>query len=114
MLFRSRGGSGGDATTALEYMNDIRTRAYGNASGNITAGDLTLDFILSERARELYWEGFRRTDLVRFNKFVENSYLWPWKGGVASGTGVSAIRKIYPIPSRDVNSNTNLVQNPGY
>ena len=109
-----RGGSGGDATTALEYMNDIRTRAYGNASGNITAGDLTLDFILSERARELYWEGFRRTDLVRFNKFVENSYLWPWKGGVASGTGVSAIRKIYPIPSRDVNSNTNLVQNPGY
>jgi hypothetical protein len=109
-----RGGSGGDATTALEYMNDIRVRAYGNSSGNITAGDLTLDFILSERARELYWEGFRRTDLVRFNKFVENSYLWPWKGGVASGTGVSAIRKIYPIPSRDVNSNTNLVQNPGY
>jgi hypothetical protein len=107
-------GGGGDENTALGYINALRTRAYGNTSGNISAGQLTLDFILDERARELYWEGFRRTDLIRYNKFVEGSYLWPWKGGVASGTGVSAIRKIYPIPSRDVNSNTNLVQNTGY
>jgi len=109
-----RGGTGGDVTTALGYINNIRTRAYGNTSGNITSTDLTLDFILDERARELYWEGFRRTDLIRYNKFVESSYLWPWKGGVASGTGVSAIRKLYPIPSREINSNTNLIQNPGY
>jgi hypothetical protein len=109
-----RGGTGGDVTTALGYINTIRARAYGNTSGNINSGQLTLDFILDERARELYWEGFRRTDLIRFNKFVESSYLWPWKGGVGSGTGVSSIRKIYPIPSRDINSNTNLVQNPGY
>lgn len=107
-------GGGGDIGTAVEYINDLRERAYGNTSGNISSAQLTLDFILAERARELYWEGFRRTDLIRFNKFVEGSYVWPWKGGVASGTGVSAIRKIYPIPSRDVNSNTNLVQNPGY
>jgi len=107
-------GGGGDATTALGYINALRTRAYGNTSGNISSTDLTLDFILDERARELYWEGFRRTDLIRFNKFVEGSYIWPWKGGVASGTGVSAIRKLYPIPSRDINSNTNLVQNPCY
>ncbi len=109
-----RGGTGGDATTALGYINLIRQRAYGNASGNISSGQLTTDFILDERARELYWEGFRRTDLVRYNKFTESSYLWPWKGGVSSGTGVAAFRKIYPIPSRDVNSNTNLVQNTGY
>jgi hypothetical protein len=109
-----RGGTGGDATTALGYINNIRTRAYGNTSGNITSTDLTLDFILDERARELYWEGFRRTDLIRYNKFVESSYLWPWKGGVSSGTGVSAVRKLYPIPSREINSNTNLIQNPGY
>ncbi|HEY0433139.1 MAG TPA: RagB/SusD family nutrient uptake outer membrane protein [Chitinophagaceae bacterium] len=109
-----RGGTGGDAGTALGYINALRTRAYGNSSGNITSTDLTLDLILDERARELFWEGFRRTDLVRFNKFVEATYLWPWKGGVASGTGVSAIRKLYPLPSRDVNSNTNLKQNPGY
>ena len=92
----------------------LRERAYGNTSGNITSGDLTLDFILDERARELYWEGFRRTDLIRYNKFVESSYLWPWKGGVRSGTAVSSIRKLYPLPSREINTNTNLIQNPGY
>jgi starch-binding outer membrane protein, SusD/RagB family len=109
-----RGGTTGDLTTALGYVNAIRTRAYMNASGNITAGQLTLDFILDERARELYWEGFRRTDLVRYNRFVENSYLWPWKGGVAGGAGVAATRKIFPIPSSDVVANPNLTQNPGY
>lgn len=109
-----RGGTGGDATTALGYINLLRTRAYTNASGNISSSQLTLDFILDERARELYWEGFRRTDLIRYNKFVEGTYLWPWKGGVASGTGVPSFRTLYPIPSRDINANQNLVQNPGY
>ena len=109
-----RGGTGGDGALSLAYINTIRTRAYTNATGNISSGQLTLDFILDERARELYWEGFRRTDLIRYNKFVENTYLWPWKGGVSSGTGVSVDRKLYPIPSRDINSNTNLIQNPGY
>lgn len=108
-----RGGTGSDVS-ALDYINTIRTRAYTNTSGNITAGELTLDFVLDERARELYWEGFRRTDLIRYNRFVEGSYLWPWKGGVSSGTGVASTRKIYPIPSRDINANLNLIQNPGY
>jgi starch-binding outer membrane protein, SusD/RagB family len=108
-----RGGTGGDASTALQYINLLRTRAYGNTSGNISSG-LTLDFILDERARELYWEGHRRTDLIRNDKFVEGTYLWPWKGGVSSGTGVPAFRKLFPLPSRDVNVNLNLKQNPGY
>lgn len=111
-----RGGatSGGDVTTALGYVNALRQRAYGNASGNISAGQLTTDFLLDERSRELYWEGFRRTDLIRYNRFTEGSYLWPWKGGVSSGTGVDSYRKLYPLPSRDVNVNLNLKQNPGY
>jgi len=109
-----RNGTGGDATTALQYINALRARAYGSSSGNISAVQLNLDFILDERARELYWEGFRRTDLIRFNKFTEDTYLWPWKGGVSSGTGVDAYRKLYPIPSRDLNANTNLHQNTGY
>jgi hypothetical protein len=108
-----RGGTGGDASTALQYINLLRTRAYGNTSGNISSG-LTLDFVLDERARELYWEGHRRTDLIRNDKFVEGAYLWPWKGGVSSGTGVPAFRKLFPLPSRDVNVNLNLKQNPGY
>ena len=109
-----RGGTGGDATTALGYMNTIRQRAYGNTTGNITSTQLTTDFILDERSRELYWEGFRRTDLIRYGKFVESTYLWPWKGGVKGGTGVDAYRKLYPIPSSDISSNTNLKQNTGY
>ena len=107
-----------DVATAVTLINKIRGRAYANdpssTSGNITQAQLTLDFILDERARELYWEGFRRTDLIRFNKFVESAYLWPWKGGVSGGTGVASYLKIYPIPSRDINANTNLKQNPGY
>jgi hypothetical protein len=110
----TRGGTGGDAALALNYINLLRSRAYGNASGNITTATLTTNFIIDERARELYWEGHRRTDLIRFNRFVEPTYLWPWKGGAKDGTGVSAIRKLYPIPASDLAANPNLKQNTGY
>lgn len=109
-----RGGTGGDLVTALGYINKLRQRAYGNTSGNIIPTQLTADFILDERARELYWEGARRTDLIRYGKFVEGTYLWPWKGGVKDGASVGDFRKLYPIPSSDVSSNVNLKQNPGY
>jgi len=108
------GGTGGDAGTALGYINLLRQRAYGNTNGNITAGQLTLPFILDERSRELYWECFRRTDLIRFNEFTSGSYLWPWKGGVSSGTGVDSHFSIFPLPVTDLGANANLVQNPGY
>lgn len=107
-----RGGTGGDNATAVGYINQIRTRAYGNTSGNITT--VTLDFILDERARELGFEGFRRTDLVRYGKFTDGTYLWPFKGGVAGGKGVESFRNIYPIPTDDLTANPKLVQNPGY
>ena len=109
-----RGGSGGDAATALNYINLIRTRAYGNTSGNITAGALTTDFILAERGRELYWEGHRRTDLIRYGLLTTGSYLWPWKGGVSSGTAVDSKYNIFPIPAANRTANPNLTQNPGY
>ncbi len=109
-----RGGTGGDAATALTYINNIRTRAYGNTSGNILASDLTLNFILDERARELYWEGHRRTDLVRYDLLTTGTYLWPWKGGVAGGTSVDAKYNIFPIPASNRTTNPNLTQNTGY
>lgn len=59
-----RGGQGGSVTQATDYINILRSRAYGNSNGNISTAQLTLDFILDERARELYWEGHRRTDLI--------------------------------------------------
>jgi hypothetical protein len=115
------GGSGGSASTALNYVNALRQRAYGNTSGNITATDLTLDFILKERARELNWEAHRRQDLIRFEKYAGfagyytgSAYVWPWKGGVAGGVGVGSHRTLYPIPSTDIAANPNLVQNNGY
>ena len=109
-----KGGTGGDPTLALGYINQLRTRAYGNSSGNIGASDLNLNFILNERGRELFWECFRRTDLIRFGEFTSDSYLWAWKGGVQSGTGVDSHFNIYPIPSTDLSTNPNLKQNPGY
>lgn len=109
-----RGGTGGDRATALGYINQLRTRAYGNASGNIADSNLTLDFILDERARELYWEGLRRTDLIRYGKFTGGAYLWSFKGGAASGVAVPDYRNLYPIPQDARTANDNLTQNTGY
>ena len=109
-----RGGSGGDLNTATNYINQIRARAFGNNSNNVSSSNLTLDFLLEERARELYWEGQRRTDLVRFGYFTSGSYLWPFKGGAKNGTGVEDYRNLFPLPSNIVLINTNLTQNPGY
>lgn len=109
-----RGGSGGDMATAVGYVNALRQRAYGNATGNIDAAGLTLNFLLDERGRELYWEGHRRTDLVRFGQFTNGTYLWEWKGNVKAGIATSSFRDIYPIPVNDLNANRNLIQNSGY
>jgi starch-binding outer membrane protein, SusD/RagB family len=110
-----RGGTGGSSAQALTYMNQLRTRAYnGSTSGNITAGDLTLDFILNERGRELYYEAHRRTDLIRFDKFITGTYLWAWKGGVSAGRASDPKYNIFPLPATDLSSNPNLKQNTGY
>jgi starch-binding outer membrane protein, SusD/RagB family len=110
-----RGGSGGDAGTALNYINALLTRAYGGSNaGNITSSQLTLPFILDERGREMYYECVRRTDLVRFGEFTTSAYLWAWKGGVLGGTSVDDKYNLFPIPSTDISSNPNLKQNPGY
>jgi len=108
------GGAAGTPTLALEYLNLLKERAYGNNSGNISQSQMTLDYILDERARELFWEGHRRTDLIRFDKFTESTYLWAWKGGVKNGTSSSSYRKLYPLPITDINVNPNLKQNTGY
>ncbi|RFS21052.1 RagB/SusD family nutrient uptake outer membrane protein [Chitinophaga silvatica] len=107
-----RGGAGGNDATALGYLNALRERAYGNKNGNISS--YNLDYILDERGRELYWEAFRRTDLIRFEKFTSSNYVWPWKGGVKSGKGVEDFRTLYPLPATDLTANPTLKQNKGY
>ncbi|MEO7988242.1 MAG: RagB/SusD family nutrient uptake outer membrane protein [Chryseolinea sp.] len=114
-----RGGAGGDAATALSYVNELRARAYGNASGNITAPQLDLDFIIDERGRELYWECHRRTDLVRFDLFTTSPTddvraVWPWKGNEVAGKQTETFRNVFPIPSAALIANTKLKQNEGY
>lgn len=109
-----RGGAGGTIAEALGLVNELRERAYGDNSGNIGLSDLTLDFILDERARELYWEGHRRTDLVRFGRFTGGAYIWPWKGNVKEGVATSAHRDLFPIPAADLGANPTLIQNTGY
>lgn len=109
-----RGGAGGNTGTSLTYINKIRERAYGNTSGDVASSDINLDFILGERARELYWEASRRTDLIRFGKFSNSTYVWDWKGNVISGAATDSHLDLFPIPASDRSVNTNLVQNPGY
>jgi hypothetical protein len=106
--------TGSANTAALNYINQILARAYGNTSGNITLNQLTLPFILDERGRELYWEAQRRTDLIRFSQFSTGTYVWDWKGGVNTGVATDSYLNLFPIPSGDRAVNANLVQNPGY
>lgn len=106
-----RGASNANITTALQYVNDVRTRSN---TSSITASDLTLDFIIDERGRELNLEGHRRTDLIRFGMFTGSSYIWPWKGGVRNGASIPETYNLYPIPSSALQANPNLTQNPGF
>ena len=101
-----RGATGVDGLAAF---NAVRKRA-----GLSEVTEYTLDNVLQERGCELFMEGWRRSDLVRYGKFTSASKLWQWKGGVKNGKGVSSHMNLFPIPSNDLNSNSNLVQNPGY
>lgn len=104
--------NGGTTTsTGAGYINALRSRAHAT-----TQSQYNLKQILDERARELYFEGFRRTDLIRYGLFHSNEYLWDWKGGSEHGVGFSKDRCLYPLPADDVNANPNLKghQNPGY
>ena len=103
--------SNGNKATAVGYVNQLRPRA---GLPSIGESELTLDFILDERARELYWEGWRRQDLIRFGKFTGNSYTWQWKGNTYAGTTVDNFRNLFPIPEDQIQMNKNLNQNPGY
>lgn len=97
-----------DKTNGQKYLNKVSNRA---GNGDLA---LTLDNIIDERGRELFFEGFRRQDLVRFGLFTSDKYLWEYKGGVAAGTAVDSHFNLFPIPSDDTNANGNLTQNLGY
>lgn len=105
-------GGGGSLSTAVDYVNALRTRA--NNSNTISSGDLTLDFILDERSRELHWEAHRRQDLIRYNRFTGGNYNWAWKGNGSNGIAIPEHFNVYPIPNGSRAANPNLTQNSGY
>ena len=102
--------AGGDAGAALTAVNAIRTRA----GATPFAPPLTPEMVLDERARELFFEGHRRTDLIRFGRFGGSDYVWDWKGGIAGGTRIAEHLNLFPIPASQLQANPNLRQNPGY
>ena len=91
-----RGGSG---TGTTSIMNSIATRA------NVTAAPASLEGVYTERGRELWWEGWRRNDMIRFGKFLNARQLKPFVS--------DAKYLLYPIPT-EVLYNVNIKQNPGY
>lgn len=103
-------GKVGNESEALAYVNFVRLRAHATPWD---ASLLTKDNILDERARELYQENCRRTDLIRHGKYTGGEYIWNWKGGVANGTAIDAHLNLYPIPQTVV-SLAGYDQNTGY
>jgi hypothetical protein len=101
----------GNAATAeaVELINQVKQRAFTTADWNsekYTTATLTMDELLAERGREFIFEGFRRDDLIRFNKFTTASW-WDHKPS-------DPTKKLFPIPRRQVTLNPNLKQNEGY
>ena len=107
-------GGGGDLNLATTKINELIARAYGSNNNSISSSDMSLDFILDERSRELYWEGQRRTDLVRYGYFTSGNYLWPFKSNQPAGIGTDEYRNLFPIPQSSILVNPNLQQNEGY
>ena len=103
--------NGEGSAKAKGYIDALRNRAHAAVRASYTLND-----VLDERARELYCEGLRRTDLIRFNQFggSQATYKWELKGGSTNGTTFTKTYNVYPLPSSEVRSNKNLTQIDGY
>jgi hypothetical protein len=97
--------AGGELQTPLALINKLRTRAGAQLATNVD-----LNVLLDERARELSWEGWRRNDLIRFGQFEVE---YPLPNDVLT-MNKDITRRLYPVPSTELKTNPNLVQNPGY
>lgn len=101
----------GKTTDAIDVVNTLRARA--NADNLV---NLTLATMLDERGREMYLEGMRRIDLIRFHQFGgrQATYKWEYKGGEEKGINFDEYRNVYPIPTSEIEANSNLTQIYGY
>lgn len=97
----------GSSAKALEYVNLIRERAKLSPYTTIN-----LDELQNERCRELYTECIRRSDLIRYGKWL-SGYNWSWKYQVRNGTNYPDSFIVYPLPSTTCARN-GYTQNPNY
>ncbi len=95
---------------AIYWINLVRERAGATDvwASSYSTDEAFLQLIIDERARELYHEGYRRTDLIRFGQFTTKDYVWQWKGGTHDGQAVDSKYNIYPIPNTELTANPNL------
>ncbi len=106
----------GNAGAAATYINKIRTRAAlpGQvAAMQVSASDITLDFILDERARELAGEQIRWFDLKRTNKLIDRIN----KMNPDAAAFIKPFHTVRPIPQIQIDAVTNkseFTQNEGY
>ncbi|MBR1960951.1 MAG: RagB/SusD family nutrient uptake outer membrane protein [Bacteroidales bacterium] len=95
---------------ALPKLRELSSRA-----GVEPPQQISQEFLVAERARELMWEAHRRTDLIRYGLFHTDAYRWPYKGGDSyAGQSFPEYKCIFPIPPTELATNDKLVQNPGY
>ena len=100
----------GEEGMALPKLRELSSRAGVEPSQQISQ-----EFLVAERARELMWEAHRRTDLIRYGLFHTDAYRWPYKGGDSyAGQSFPEYKCIFPIPPTELATNDKLVQNPGY
>ena len=97
--------AGGSASSQLE--------ALAKRAGVSAPAEVTEDWLMAERARELMWEAHRRTDLIRYGKWI-SGYNWTYKGGNFGGQDLPSHFNIFPVPSTELATNLDLQQNPGY
>ena len=97
--------AGGDASAQVKALAD--------RAGVAAPAAITEDFLFEERARELMWEAHRRTDLIRFGKWIKG-YNWTYKGGNFKGQDLPEHFNVFPVPSTELATNLDLQQNPGY
>lgn len=99
----------GDLENAADDINVLRARAHATL---ITPQDVTVDFILDERARELIIEEPRRRTLSRMGQLYERVK----KYNPSSASSVQPHHELWPIPQSviDANREVNMEQNPGY
>ena len=105
--------NGGSCTAdGIAKVKALQERAN-KSTASLTTVDL--EYLCSEWSREFGFEGRRRMDLIRFNKYGgQSTYLWEWMGGAETGAAFDSHLNIFPIPNSDLNANSNLKQNPGY